>query len=52
MGQPVLVKEIPFVKGVDEDLEKFKEKVHEVEWEAVIEGLQITIGEIRAKRSS
>ena len=24
MGQPVLVKEIPFVKGVDEDLEKFK----------------------------
>jgi phosphoribosylglycinamide formyltransferase len=52
MGQPVLVKEIPFVKGVDEDLEKFKEKVHGVEWGAVIEGLQITIGEIRAKRSS
>lgn len=52
MGKPVLVKEIPFVEGVDEDLEKFETKVHEVEWGAVIEGLQIAIGEIREKRSS
>ncbi|OKL57071.1 Phosphoribosylglycinamide formyltransferase [Talaromyces atroroseus] len=52
MGQPILVKEIPFVEGVDEDLEKFKSKVHEVEWGAVIEGLQIAIREIREKRSS
>lgn len=52
MGQPVLVKEIPFVAGVDEDLEKFKQKVHEVEWGAVLEGLHIVVGEIRTKRSS
>ncbi|EED20572.1 phosphoribosylglycinamide formyltransferase, putative [Talaromyces stipitatus ATCC 10500] len=52
MGQPILVKEIPFVKGVDEDLGKFKEKVHSIEWGAVIEGLQMTIGEVRAKCSS
>ncbi|KAI9368362.1 formyl transferase [Aspergillus egyptiacus] len=51
MGKPVLVREIPFVKGTDEDLHKFEQKVHEIEWGVVIEGLQKTIEEIRVSRS-
>lgn len=51
MGKPILVKEIPFVKGVDEDLHTFEQKVHEIEWGIVIEGLQKTIEEIRSTKS-
>ncbi|KAE8151295.1 phosphoribosylglycinamide formyltransferase [Aspergillus avenaceus] len=51
MGTPILVREIPFVKGEDEDLEKFEGKVHSIEWEVVIEGVQLTIDEIRKGRA-
>ncbi|KAL4931328.1 uncharacterized protein BDV17DRAFT_280234 [Aspergillus undulatus] len=51
MGKPILVREIPFVEGVDEDLHTFEQKVHQIEWGAVIEGLQKTIEEIRTARS-
>jgi phosphoribosylglycinamide formyltransferase len=54
MGQPILVREIPFVKGDDEDLEKFKQKVHQIEWGAVLDGIQIALQEVQeaqAKRS-
>ncbi|KAL4917299.1 hypothetical protein BDW62DRAFT_211319 [Aspergillus aurantiobrunneus] len=51
MGKPILVREIPFVKGVDEDLHTFEQKVHEIEWGVVIEGLQKIIEEIRTARS-
>ncbi|KAL4979910.1 formyl transferase-domain-containing protein [Aspergillus desertorum] len=51
MGKPILVKEIPFVKGTDEDLHAFEQKVHEIEWKVVIEGLQRTIEEIRTIKS-
>lgn len=47
MGAPILVREIPFVKGVDEDLAAFEQKVHEVEWEAVIDGVRIAIDEVK-----
>ena len=47
MGEPLLVKEIPFIKGVDEDLNTFEQKVHEVEWGAVIEGIEIAIREVK-----
>lgn len=50
MGQPILVREIPFVKGEDENLEAFEQKVHTVEWGAVIDGLEIVIGELRSGR--
>ena len=49
MGKPILVREIPFVKGEDEDLEAFEQKVHTVEWGAVIEGLEIAIGELKTR---
>lgn len=52
MGTPILVREIPFVKGVDEDLQKFEQKVHEIEWGVVIEGIQITIRDILGKTMS
>jgi folate-dependent phosphoribosylglycinamide formyltransferase PurN len=51
MGKPILVREIPFIKGVDEDLQAFEQKVHEIEWGVVIEGIQKTVDEIRATRS-
>ncbi|KAL1968592.1 hypothetical protein VTN77DRAFT_1802 [Rasamsonia byssochlamydoides] len=50
MGKPILVKEIPFVKGVDEDLHVFEQKVHEIEWGTVIEGIEIAIREIREEK--
>lgn len=50
MGKPILVREIPFVKGVDEDLEKFEQKVHEVEWGAVIEGTEIAISQLKGEK--
>ncbi|KAI9934703.1 hypothetical protein ASPWEDRAFT_139672 [Aspergillus wentii DTO 134E9] len=50
MGTPILVREIPFVKGEDEDLQKFAQKVHEVEWGVVIEGIQLAIQELRNEK--
>ncbi|GKZ25124.1 hypothetical protein AbraIFM66951_010897 [Aspergillus brasiliensis] len=50
MGQPILIREIPFVKGEDEDLHKFEQKVHEVEWGVVIEGVKLTIQEVKESR--
>ncbi|KAL2872372.1 formyl transferase-domain-containing protein [Aspergillus lucknowensis] len=51
MGMPIFVQEIPFVRGVDEDIHAFEQKVHEIEWGVVIEGIQKTIEEIRRTRS-
>ncbi|KAL4956351.1 hypothetical protein BDW69DRAFT_192480 [Aspergillus filifer] len=51
MGKPILVREIPFVEGADEDLHAFEQKVHQIEWGVVIEGLQKTIEEIRTSKS-
>lgn len=50
MGTPILVREIPFVKGEDDDLHAFEEKVHAIEWGVVIEGVQLTIKEIREEK--
>lgn len=47
MGRPILVQEIPFVKDSDEDLKVFEQKVHEIEWGVVVEGINMTIREIR-----
>jgi folate-dependent phosphoribosylglycinamide formyltransferase PurN len=52
MGRPILVKEIPFVAGEDENLEHFTQKVHETEWGAVIEGIQLSIQEVKEKTRS
>ncbi|KMP04961.1 purine synthase [Coccidioides immitis RMSCC 2394] len=52
MGTPLLVREIPFIKGVDEDLEALEKRIHEIEWKVVVEGVQIAIDEIRGKNKS
>ena len=46
MGAPILVCEIPFVKGVDEDIKVLEHRIHEVEWKAVIEGIGMAIQEL------
>lgn len=51
MGKPILVKEIPFIKGVDEDLKAFEQRVHEIEWGTVIEGIDLVIKEINEKKT-
>ncbi len=38
MGTPILVRELPFVKGVDEDIQALEQRIHEVEWKTVPEG--------------
>lgn len=50
MGTPILVREIPFIKGQDEDIKAFEEKLHGVEWEAVVEGTGIAIKELLGEK--
>ncbi|WEW58762.1 Bifunctional purine biosynthetic protein ADE5,7 [Emydomyces testavorans] len=50
MGTPILVREIPFIKGVDEDLAVFEKRLHEIEWKVVVEGVQLAIDELREKQ--
>ncbi|KAJ5915885.1 hypothetical protein N7454_010792 [Penicillium verhagenii] len=52
MGQPILVQEIPFLKGQDEDLEAFGKRVHETEWVTVIEGVGMVLKELTARNSA
>jgi phosphoribosylglycinamide formyltransferase len=50
MGQPILVREIPFRKGQDEDLGTFETQVHETEWGVVIEGVDLVLKELAQKK--
>lgn len=50
MGTPVIVEEIPFVKGEDEDLGKFEEKLHEREHGLIVEGTRIMVERIKGRR--
>ncbi|PGH16062.1 phosphoribosylglycinamide formyltransferase [Helicocarpus griseus UAMH5409] len=52
LGAPILTKEIPFIKGVDEDLNALEQRIHEVEWKAVIEGVGIAIQQINKGKAS
>ncbi|KAJ5634964.1 uncharacterized protein N7484_008277 [Penicillium longicatenatum] len=52
MGHPILVREIPFRKGQDEDLEAFGKRVHETEWITVIEGVGMVLKELAARKSA
>ncbi|MCJ1246141.1 hypothetical protein MMC30_003346 [Trapelia coarctata] len=46
MGTPILVREIHFIKGQDEDIEVFERKLHNIEWGAVVEGIGMAIKEL------
>jgi phosphoribosylglycinamide formyltransferase len=50
MGTPLLVREIPFIKGVDEDLKALEQRIHEIEWKAVVEGTGIVLKELQEER--
>jgi phosphoribosylglycinamide formyltransferase len=50
LGSPIVVQEIKFVPGEDEDLQAFEEKVHRIEWAVVIQGIQCIIREIQEDR--
>lgn len=50
MGTPILVREIPFQKGLDEDMGAFETRVHEIEWDTVVEGVDMVIKELVAQR--
>lgn len=52
MGNPILVREIPFRKGEDEDLEKFEMRVHEIEWGTVIEGVEMVLKDLMAQKQA
>lgn len=52
MGKPILVREIPFRKGLDEDIEVFEKRVHETEWGIVIEGVDLVLKELAARKSA
>jgi phosphoribosylglycinamide formyltransferase len=45
MGQPILVEEIPFIKGEDEDLHVLEQKIHSVEWKAIVKGTNTAVDE-------
>lgn len=47
MGNPILVREIVFEKGRDEDLEAFEQRVHEIERSTVIEGVGMVLQELK-----
>ena len=49
MGSPLVTEEIAFVKGEDEDIEKFKEKVHEREHRLIVEGTRRMVARIRGQ---
>ncbi|TKA76643.1 hypothetical protein B0A49_01859 [Cryomyces minteri] len=49
MGEPILVDEIPFVAGEDEDLERFEQKVHEREWKVIVEGTRMALERVGMK---
>ncbi|KAL1736517.1 formyl transferase [Schizophyllum commune] len=41
-GEPLVVKEVPIEKG--EPLEAFEERLHKVEWQAIVEGTAKALG--------
>lgn len=43
-GQPVLVREVPFVEG--DTLESYEEKIHTVEWQILVEAVKKVLGDI------
>lgn len=51
MGTPILVREIPFMKGIDEDIKALEQRIHEVEWKAVPEGIEIAIRQLTDERN-
>ncbi|KAL9114769.1 MAG: hypothetical protein Q9227_001448 [Pyrenula ochraceoflavens] len=46
MGTPILVREIPFKKDEDDNLQDFETRVHQIEWGVVVEGIRLVIASL------
>lgn len=46
MGDPIIVEEIPFIEGLDENLDALEERVHQIEWKIIVAGTAIAVEEI------
>lgn len=51
MGEPILVEEIPFIKGVDENIEKLEQRIHEKEHKLIVSGTRIVAEKIQERKS-
>lgn len=52
MGEPILVEEIPFIKGVDEDIEKLEQRIHKKEHKLIVSGTRMIAEEIQKRKST
>ena len=46
MGEPIVVKEVEIAKG--ETLEDLTERIHTVEWKAIVEGTNLAIEKLKS----
>ncbi|CAF9930321.1 hypothetical protein IMSHALPRED_008146 [Imshaugia aleurites] len=49
MGEPILVEEIPFIKGVDEDIKELEQRIHEKEHKLIVSGTRMVAEEIQKR---
>ena len=52
MGIAIVTEKIPFVKGEDEDIEKFKDKVHLREHRLIVEGTRRVVSILSEKSNA
>ena len=45
-GEPILVVPIPLLRGIDEDIEKLKERIHEKEHEGIVLGTKTAVSRL------
>ncbi|KAK0511604.1 hypothetical protein JMJ35_006177 [Cladonia borealis] len=51
-GDPLLVKEIRFIEGVDEDMVSLEQRIHEIEHQAIVQGATIACKAILETKNS
>ena len=42
-GTPLLVETVPFIQGQDDDLAAFEQRLHEIEWKAIVQGTRLAL---------
>jgi phosphoribosylglycinamide formyltransferase len=50
MGEPIVIREVPIMKGESE--EELENKIHEVEWGLIVEGTAKAIQEIWSRTAT
>ncbi|KAL9125400.1 MAG: hypothetical protein Q9175_008086 [Cornicularia normoerica] len=49
MGEPILVEEISFIKGVDENVEELEQRIHEKEHKLIVSGTRLVAEKIQKR---